>query len=108
MRRLIFFFLFFVMIGVVYVQFIYGIIGLLNMFIVDMQCDKMFMFGGGFLEKYVIFVCWIYNIFNYYFDIIIFFWLEVFYICILYKVMEVDFVYGLGFWVFFMYGKFVN
>lgn len=51
MRRLILFLLFFVMIGAVHAQFTYGTTGLLNMPTADMQRDKTFMFGGGFLEK---------------------------------------------------------
>ena len=52
MRRLILFLLFFVMIGAVHAQFTYGTTGLLNMPTADMQRDKTFMFGGGFLEKH--------------------------------------------------------
>ena len=51
MRRLILFLLFFVMIGAVHAQFTYGTTGLLNMPTADMQRDKTFMFGGGFLEN---------------------------------------------------------
>ena len=108
MRRLILFLLFFVMIGAVHAQFTYGTTGLLNMPTADMQRDKTFMFGGGFLEKHATPARWTYNTFNYYFDITIFPWLEVSYLCTLHKAMEVDPAYGPGFWVPSTYGKFVN
>ena len=108
MRRLILFLLFFVMIGAVHAQFTYGTTGLLNMPTADMQRDKTFMFGGGFLEKHATPARWTYNTFNYYLDITIFPWLEVSYICTLHKAMEVDPAYGSGFWVPSTYGKFVN
>ena len=108
MRRLILFLLFFVMIGAVHAQFTYGTTGLLNMPTADMQRDKTFMFGGGFLEKHATPARWTYNTFNYYFDITIFPWLEVSYICTLHKAMEVDPAYGPVFWVPSTYGKFVN
>lgn len=76
MRRLILFLLFFVMIGAVHAQFTYGTTGLLNMPTADMQRDKTFMFGGGFLEKHATPARWTYNTFNYYFDITIFPWLK--------------------------------
>ena len=72
MRRLILFLLFFVMIGAVHAQFTYGTTGLLNMPTADMQRDKTFMFGGGFLGKHATPARWTYNTFNYYFDITIF------------------------------------
>ena len=72
MRRLILFLLFFVMIGAVHAQFTYGTTGLLNMPTADMQRDKTFMFGGGFLEKHATPARWTYNTFNYYLDITIF------------------------------------
>ena len=96
------------MIGAVHAQFTYGTTGLLNMPTADMQRDKTFMFGGGFLEKHVTPARWTYNTFNYYLDITIFPWLEVSYICTLHKAMEVDPAYGPGFWVPSTYGKFVN
>ena len=108
MRRLILFLLFFVMIGAVHAQFTYGTTGLLNMPTADMQRDKTFMFGSGFLEKHATPARWTYSTFNYYFDITIFPWLEVSYICTLHKAMEVDPAYGPGFWVPSTYGKFVN
>lgn len=60
------------MIGAVHAQFTYGTTGLLNMPTADMQRDKTFMFGGGFLEKHVTPARWTYNTFNYYLDITIF------------------------------------
>lgn len=59
------------MIGAVHAQFTYGTTGLLNMPTADMQRDKTFMFGGGFLEKHATPARWTYNTFNYYFDITI-------------------------------------
>ena len=82
------------MIGAVHAQFTYGTTGLLNMPTADMQRDKTFMFGGGFLEKHATPARWTYNTFNYYLDITIFPWLEVSYICTLHKAMEVDPAYG--------------
>mgnify|MGYP002230597724 FL=1 len=76
------------MIGAVHAQFTYGTTGLLNMPTADMQRDKTFMFGGGFLEKHATPARWTYNTFNYYLDITIFPWLEVSYICTLHKAME--------------------
>lgn len=60
------------MIGAVHAQFTYGTTGLLNMPTADMQRDKTFMFGGGFLEKHATPARWTYNTFNYYLDITIF------------------------------------
>lgn len=35
----------------------------------EMQRDKTFMFGGGFLEKHATPARWTYNTFNYYINI---------------------------------------
>ncbi len=94
--------------GMAHAQFTYGTTGMLNMPTADMQRDKTFMVGGGFLEKHATPARWTYNTFNYYLDITIFPWLEVSYICTLHKAMEVDPAYGPGFWVPSTYGKFVN
>lgn len=98
----------FVTANAAYAQFTYGTTGLLNMPTADMQRDKTFMFGGGFLEKHTTPARWTYDTFNYYINITIFPWLEVAYDCTLHKAMEVDPAYGSGFWVPSTYGKFVN
>lgn len=74
----------------------------------EMQRDKTFMFGGGFLEKHATPARWTYNTLNYYINITLFPWLEVAYDCTLHKAMKCDPVYGCGFWVPSTYGKFVN
>lgn len=66
------------------------------------------MVGGNWLNYYVIVLRWWYDIWNYYINIIVFFWLEVGYLCIGYKVVFVDYGNCFGYWVFFIYGKFVN
>ena len=91
-----------------YAQFTTGTTGLLNMPTAEMQRDKTFMFGGGFLEKHATPARWTYNTFNYYINITFFPWLEVAYDCTLHKAMKCDPVYGCGFWVPSTYGKFVN
>ena len=91
-----------------YAQFTTGTTGLLNMPTAEMQRDKTFMFGGGFLEKHATPARWTYNTLNYYINITLFPWLEVAYDCTLHKAMKCDPVYGCGFWVPSTYGKFVN
>lgn len=90
-------------------QYTYGTTGLLNMPTADMQRDKTFMFGGGYLEKHASTARWFYDTWNYYINITIFPWLEVSYDCTLHKAVKDD--YGTetsGFWVPSTYGKFVN
>ena len=82
-----------------YAQFTTGTTGLLNMPTAEMQRDKTFMFGGGFLEKHATPARWTYNTLNYYINITLFPWLEVAYDCTLHKAMKCDPVYGCGFWV---------
>lgn len=89
-------------------QFTYGTTGLLNMPTADMQRDKTFMVGGGFLEKHATPARWTYDTFNYYLNITFFPWMEVAYTCTLHKAMENDPAYGTGFWVPSTYGRFVN
>ena len=91
-----------------YAQFTTGTTGLLNMPTAEMQRDKTFMFGGGFLEKHATPARWTYNTWNYYINITFFPWLEVAYDCTLHKAMKCDPVYGCGFWILSTYGKFVN
>ena len=65
--------------GTVCGQYTYGTTGLLNMPTADMQQDKTFMFGGGYLERHTSTARWFYNTWNYYVNITIFPWLEVSY-----------------------------
>ena len=67
--------------GSVKAQFTYGTTGLLHMPTADMQRDKTFMFGGGFLNKYATPTAWDYNTWNYYINITFFPWFEVAYTC---------------------------
>lgn len=80
-----------------YAQFTTGTTGLLNMPTAEMQRDKTFMFGGGFLERHATPARWTYNTLNYYINITLFPWLEVAYDCTLHKAMECDPAYGCGF-----------
>ncbi len=52
--------------GMAHAQFTYGTTGMLNMPTADMQRDKTFMVGGGFLEKHATPARWTYDTFNYY------------------------------------------
>lgn len=90
-------------------QYTYGSTGLLNMPTADMQKDKTFMFGGGYLEKHSSPARWFYDTWNYYINITIFPWIEIGYHCVLHKAVKDD--YGTGsdsYWVPSTYGKFVN
>ena len=62
-------------------QFTYGTTGLLHMPTADMQKDKTFMAGGGYLNKNATPNRWNYNTWNYYINITFFPWLEVAYTC---------------------------
>ena len=62
-------------------QFTYGTTGLLHMPTADMQKDKPFMAGGGYLNKHATPRRWDYNTWNYYINITFFPWLEVAYTC---------------------------
>ena len=67
--------------GSVKAQFTYGTTGLLHMPTADMQQDKTFMAGGGYLDKHATPARWTYNTWNYYINITFFPWLEVAYTC---------------------------
>lgn len=108
MKRLSSFFVFMLICISGLAQFTIGTTGLLNMPTADMQRDKTFMFGSGFLEKHATPARWTYNTYNYYINITLFPWLEVAYDCTLHKAMECDPVYGCGYWIPTTYGKFVN
>ena len=62
-------------------QFTYGTTGLLHMPTADMQKDKTFMAGGGYLNKHATPSRWYYNTWNYYINITFFPWLELAYTC---------------------------
>lgn len=62
-------------------QFTYGTTGLLHMPTADMQRDKTFMAGGGYLNSHAMPSRWYYNTWNYYINITFFPWLEVAYTC---------------------------
>ena len=62
-------------------QFTYGTTGLLHAPTAEMQRDKTFMVGGGYLSKYATPDRWSYDTWNYYINITFFPWLEVAYTC---------------------------
>ena len=66
-------------------QFTHGTTGLLEMPSADMQKDKTFMVGGGYLNSTVTPSRWSYNTWNYYLNITIFPWLEVAYTCTIFN-----------------------
>lgn len=84
-------------------QFTYGTTGLLNMPTADMQKDKTFLFGGGYLEKHATSGRWFYDTYNYYVNITIFPWMEFAYTCTLHKAVPKE-----SLWIPSTYGKFVN
>lgn len=62
-------------------QFTYGTTGLLHMPTADMQQDKTFMAGSGYLNKHATPSRWYYNTWNYYINITFLPWIEVAYTC---------------------------
>lgn len=62
-------------------QFTYGTTGLLHMPTGEMQRDKTFMAGGGYLNSHALPARWSYNTWNYYINITFFPWMEVAYTC---------------------------
>ena len=66
-------------------QFTYGTTGLLHMPTADMQRDKTFMAGGGYLSKHATPDRWYYDTWNYYVNITFFPWLEVAYTCTIFN-----------------------
>jgi hypothetical protein len=88
-------------------QFTYGTTGLLNTPTADMQKDKTFMFGGGYLDTHTSSARWFYDTWNYYINITIFPWLEVNYNMELHKAVPNDRGNTI-FWVPRTYGKFAN
>lgn len=91
-----------------YAQFTYGTTGLLNMPTGEMQRDKTFLCGFGYLETHTTPTRWFYDTWNYYINVTIFPWMEVSYTCTLHKAVYYDPPYGAGYWVPSTYGKFVN
>lgn len=82
MRRLIVLsVLFLLSVCAVKAQYTYGTTGLLHMPTADMQRDKTFMAGGGYLNSQATPSRWNYNTWNYYINITFFPWLEVAYTC---------------------------
>lgn len=65
-------------------QFTYGTTGLLHMPTADMQKDKTFMAGGGYLSKHATPDRWSYDTWNYYINITFFPWMEVAYTCVIF------------------------
>ena len=88
-------------------QYSYGTTGLLNMPTADMQRDKTFMFGGGYLDTHTSTARWNYNTWNYYVNITFFPWMEFSYNLELHKAIKNDPALG-NYWVPSTYGKFVN
>ena len=68
-----------------YAQYTYGTTGLLHAPTADMQQDKTFMFGGGYLNSAATPSVWDYDTWNYYINITFFPWLEVGYTCTLFS-----------------------
>ena len=81
LRRLFIFVCFVLLYLPVSAQFTYGTTGLLHMPTADMQKDKTFMAGGGYLNKHATPDRWSYNTWNYYINITFFPWLEIGYTC---------------------------
>lgn len=69
------------MISTIKAQFTYGTTGLMHMPTADMQKDKTFMAGGGYLSKHATPDVWDYNTWNYYINITFFPCLEIAYTC---------------------------
>ena len=81
MKRILLIGCFLLLTGAMKAQFTYGTTGLLHMPTADMQQDKTFMAGGGYLDKHATPARWTYNTWNYYINITFFPWLEVAYTC---------------------------
>ena len=82
MKRSLLFILFVIVLtSSVKAQFTYGTTGLLHMPTADMQRDKTFLFGGGYLNSHALPARWDYNTWNYYINITFFPWMEVAYTC---------------------------
>lgn len=90
-------------------QFTYGTTGLMHAPTAEMQKDKTFMFGGGYLDVHPMSQYWSANkeykpfTFNYYVNITLFPWLEVAYECTLVKGLH-----NSSYWPQSTWGRFVN
>ena len=62
----------FLSLGRGYAQFMDGTTGLLHMPTAEMQRDKTFMVGGGYLDKHSTPYYWSYHTYNYYIIVVIF------------------------------------
>lgn len=89
-------------------QYTYGTTGLLNMPTADMQKDKSFLFGVGYLEKHASTGRWFYDTYNYYINITFFPWMEFAYTMNLHKALKNDPALSNNYWVPSTYGKFIN
>ena len=81
MKKLLVLGVFLLLVGSAKAQFTYGTTGLLHMPTADMQQDKTFLAGGGYLNKHATPDRWYYNTWNYYINITFFPWMEVAYTC---------------------------
>ena len=90
MKRIIGFILLYLCTASIKAQFTYGTTGLLHMPTADMQKDKTFMAGGGYLSKHATPDRWYYDTWNYYINITFFPWLEVAYTCTIFDEWRSD------------------
>ena len=107
-RKILLFIFFFSAFVSLKAQFTYGTTGLMNMPTADMQKDKTFMFGGGYLEKHASTGRWFYDTWNYFVNITFFPWMEFAYTLNLHKAVVKDPALPGGYWVPYTYGKFIN
>ena len=107
-RKFLFTFILFIICIQTSAQYTYGTTGLLNMPTADMQKDRTFMFGGGFIEKHASTGRWFYDTYNYYVNITFLPWMEFAYTLNLHKALKNDPALSNDYWVESTYGKFVN
>lgn len=69
----------------VFAQLSYGVTGLLHAPSAEMQRDKTFMIGGNFLNKELTPPTWYYHTYSYFLNVTILPWVEVAYVCTLFK-----------------------
>ena len=85
MKKLILIYLFLCYHFIVSAQTTYGTTGLLHAPSAEMQRDKTVMIGGNFLNKEITPPTWYYHTYNYFLNVTIFPFLEVAYVCTLFK-----------------------
>ena len=91
MKRILVISAFFLLLsGSVKAQFTYGTTGLLHMPTADMQQDRTFMAGGGYLNKHATPDRWSYDTWDYYINITFFPWMEVAYTCTIFDEWRSD------------------